>query len=124
MRVKNAKDLKSVRTGPPAGPETIMARLSPEERSWFLDLIDRLHYVESTLEWLNLNTKMVKKTDEEKVTVEKATVYLPGPMGALAIEVRMVRTFLDNTLLGYPEPGCAHRESPIPESTPKKGGRK
>ena len=114
---------KTPRTGPQADPTTILARLTPEERAWVGDLVDRLHYVESTLEWLNLNTKMVKKTDEEKVTVEKATVYLPGPMGALAIEVRKVKGFLQDVLAGYPRPGCAHRENPVPEPTCKKGGK-
>jgi len=106
MRVKNAKDLKSVRTGPPAGPETIMARLSPEERSWFLDLIDRLFAVETVLEIMTV-------TDVSKVE-----------LAALIRQVRMVRTFLDNTLLGYPEPGCAHRETPVPEVACKKGGKR
>ena len=110
------------KSGPPADPTTILARLTPEERAWVGGLVDRLHYVESTLEWLNLNTKMVKKTDEEKITVEKATVYLPGPMGALAIEVRKVNEFLREVLAGYPRPGCAHRENPIPAI--KKGGKR
>jgi hypothetical protein len=97
MRIKSPKNIKPIRTGPPAGPETILARLSPEERSWFLDLIERLLAVETGLEDTGLNPEMVR-------------------------QVRMVREFLDNLLLGYPKPGCAHRETPIPEL--RKGGKK
>jgi hypothetical protein len=112
MRVKNAKDLKSVRTGPPAGPETIMARLSPEERSWFLDLIERLRYVERQLNYMaSLHVEGVSSVDRGKLILCET-------------EVRKVYTFLDNTLLGYPEPGCAHRETPVPEVACKKGGKR
>jgi hypothetical protein len=108
MRVKNAKDLKPIRTGPPAGLETILSRLSPEERSWFLDLIERLQYVERQLNFMaSLHVEGVSSVDRGKLVLCET-------------EVRKVYTFLDNVLLGYPKPGCAHRETPVP----KKGGRK
>ena len=97
---------EAVRTGPPADPETILARLTQEERGWFIDLIARLSAVEVVLDEAGWRADVEPNA------------------GELARQVRMVRTFLDQVLFGHPRPGCAHRENPIPESTPKKGGPK
>jgi len=100
---------EAVRTGPQADPTTILARLTPEERGWFIDLIARLSAVEVVL-------------DEAGRPTWRADVE-PNA-GELARQVRMVRTFLDQVLFGHPRPGCAHRENPIPKPTRKKGGPK
>jgi len=97
---------EAVRTGPPADPETILARLTPEERGWFIDLIARLAAVEVALEIMTV-------ADMSKVE-----------LAALVRQVRMVRTFLDQVLFGHPRPGCAHRENPVPEVVCKKGGKR
>jgi hypothetical protein len=92
-----------VETGPPADPSTILARLTSEERGWFIDILDRLRAVE--------------------VVLEKHAVALKVfDLGEQARQVRMVREFLDQVIFGHPRPGCAHRETPIPE--PKKGGKR
>lgn len=94
---------EAVRTGPPADPTTILARLTPEERGWFIDILDRLRAVE--------------------VVLEKHAVALKVfDLGEQARQICMVRGFLDGMLFGYPRPGCAHRGNPIP--TPKKGGKR
>jgi hypothetical protein len=101
---------EAVRTGPPADPTTILARLTPEERGWFIDILDRLRTVE-----------VVLRTVE--VVLEKHAVALKVfDLGEQARQICMVRGFLDGMLFGYPRPGCAHRETPIPEL--RKGGKK
>lgn len=90
---------EAVRTGPPADPTTILTRLTPEERGWFIDVISRLVAVEIGLEDLNREPDMIP---------------------ALVRHVRMAREFLDQVIFGHPKPGCAHRETPVPETTRKK----
>jgi hypothetical protein len=94
---------EAVRTGPPADPATILARLTPEERGWFIDLGGRLARVELALE-------------------RHAVALKVFDLGEQARQIRMVREFLDQVIFGHPRPGCAHRETPIPE--PRKGGKK
>ena len=83
---------KGVRTGPPADPTTILARLTQEERGWFIGILGRLRAAEDELDDHGLQWA--------------------------ARKVRMARVFLDQVLFGHPRPGCAHRENPIP--APKK----
>lgn len=100
---------KGIRTGPPAGPETILARLTPEERSWFIDLAERLHFVERQLNFMaSLHVDGVSSVDRAKLI-------------RCETEVRKVYTFLDDMMTGYPKPGCAHRETPVPG---EKGGKR
>ena len=94
---------EAVRTGPPADPETILARLTPEERGWFIGIFGRLRAAEDELDDHGL----------QFVSIARA-----------ARQIRMARVFLDQVLFGHSRPGCAHRENPIPKPTRKKGGPK
>jgi hypothetical protein len=48
---------KGILTGPPADPTTILRRLTPEERGWFLDLSERLRKVHLDIESIRVASK-------------------------------------------------------------------
>lgn len=90
---------KRIEAGPPAAPETILARLTPEERAWFEELRLRLALAE-----VDMN---------EAMSGSPMSMELRHDINGWKTEVGKCREFLSDILAGYPKPGLAHRTTPI-----------